>query len=241
MPVNATRMVPANEAVAFFSAKLAESPQDTFALNSRGWAHYLLGNPAKAIADFDEFLRLAPGNGIESPEVPVRWEGLVNRGLVLAEQGEFEKALKDLDEAVKQFPEAALGWVNRGYARELMGLYHAAVKDYAQACRVAPAFTLAMNNVAWVLATCPEPERREAESAKTKAKQACEATRNQEGMYLDTLAAAYATGWQFDDAIKSQEKALEDKSFVARYGADARKRLQLYRDKKPFRTEPVKG
>ena len=97
-----------------------------------------------------------------------------------------------------------------------MGLYHAAVADYAHVCRTSPGFTLAMNNVAWVLATCPDPQRREAESAIKMAKRACEATRNLEGMYLDTLAAAYATGWQFDDAIKYQEKVLEDKSFVAR-------------------------
>ena len=122
-----------------------------------------------------------------------------------------------------------------------MGLYHAAVQDYAQACQVAPNFALAMNNLAWVLATCPEPERREAESAIKQGRRACEATQNREGMYLDTLAAAYATGWQFDDAVKVQEMALEDKSFVARYGADATKRLQMYRDKRPFRTEPAKG
>ena len=59
-------------------------------------------------------------------------------------------------------------------------------------------------------------------------------------MYLDTLAAAYAEAGKFDEAVKAQEKALEDKSYVRRYGEGGLKRLQLYKDKKPFRMEPVK-
>jgi hypothetical protein len=62
--------------------------------------------------------------------------------------------------------------------------------------------------------------------------------------YLDTLAAAFAEAGRFADAVKTQEKAqekaLEDKSYVIRFGHDGHKRLQLYKDNKPFRTEPVK-
>ena len=94
LSVNRADLVPVDEAVAFFSAELAESSQDTFALNSRGWAYYLLGEPAKAITDFDEFLKLTPSDTANGPEAPARWEGLVNRGLVLAEQGQFEAALR---------------------------------------------------------------------------------------------------------------------------------------------------
>ena len=62
-------LVPASEAAAFFSDKLVGEPQDTFALNSRGWAYYLLGNLAKAVADFDEFLPPIPARSTtDSPE-----------------------------------------------------------------------------------------------------------------------------------------------------------------------------
>lgn len=50
---------------------------------------------------------------------------------------------------------------------------------------------------------------------------------------LDTLAAAYAEFGQFDRAIEYQNKAISlvDKDDVASY----RKRLGLYRSKKPYR------
>ena len=53
-------------------------------------------------------------------------------------------------------------------------------------------------------------------------------------MFLDTLAAAYAENGKFADAVKAQEKALEDKSYVIRFGEDGQKRLRLYQAKKPF-------
>lgn len=68
----------------------------------------------------------------------------------------------------------------------------------------------------------------------------CDMTKDREGMFLDTLAAAYAEAGKFEEAVKAQEKALTDKSFALRYGEDARKRLRLYENKKPYRSEPVK-
>ena len=40
--------------------------------------------------------------------------------------------------------------------------------------------------------------------------------------------------------MKAQERALGDRGFVRKYGTDAQKRLQLYKDKKPYRSEPRK-
>jgi tetratricopeptide (TPR) repeat protein len=48
------------EAVAELSAALEEKPDFTLALNARGFAYYLLHEPKKALADFDEAIRLNP-------------------------------------------------------------------------------------------------------------------------------------------------------------------------------------
>ena len=51
---------------------------------------------------------------------------------------------------------------------------------------------------------------------------------------LDTLAAAYAESGDFDSAAKWQAKAIELES-DEKEKADFQARLQLYKDKKPFR------
>jgi tetratricopeptide (TPR) repeat protein len=233
-------LVPLADAVAHFTAALKADAKDTFALVSRGWANHLLGEPGKAVEDFTAFLGLTPAAGPPVPPGgPQRWEGLVNRGLVFAGRGEFGKAAADLDEAVRDCPGIAVGWVNRGYAFELAGKYAEALADYEQAER-AGAAPLARNNRAWVLATCPAAKVRDGAKAVELARAACEATRDREGMYLDTLAAAHAEAGGFADAVRAQEKALADKGYTARYGEDGRARLALYKDKKPFRTAPVK-
>src|SRR5271165_7186322 len=48
------------EAVEELSAALKEKPDFTLALNARGFAYYLLRDPKKALADFDEAIRLNP-------------------------------------------------------------------------------------------------------------------------------------------------------------------------------------
>ena len=226
------------DAVEYFTKLLKANEKDQFALVSRGWAYYLLGKPDKAIADFDSFLKRARAGTDGGLTEPGRWEGLVNRGLVFAEQGEFKKALADLDEAVKIAPGRSVAQTNRGYTYELMGDYEKAIADYR-----ATGHFLGMNNLAWLRATCSDAKFRDATEAVELAQRACGTTRNREGMFLDTLAAAYAEAGKFAEAVKTQEKALEDKSFVILYGEEAQKRLQLYKDKKPFRAggEEVSG
>jgi hypothetical protein len=58
-----------------------------------------------------------------------------------------------------------------------------------------------------------------------------------DGRFLDTLAAAYAEAGEFDKAVETQQKALDDPELIKDDGDGARKRLALYREKKPFRDE----
>jgi len=67
------------------------------------------------------------------------------------------------------------------------------------------------------------------------ATKACELTAWKVGDHLDTLVAAYAEAGQFSDAVRWEEKALEDPAFAKSDGTDARARLELYRAGKPFR------
>jgi hypothetical protein len=52
---------------------------------------------------------------------------------------------------------------------------------------------------------------------------------------MDTLAAAYAEAGQFDEAMHYQTKSLEDTAIPRPARDDFCKRLELYKQKKPFR------
>lgn len=234
MWVEKDRLVPLADAVAFFTQALKADDKDAHAYNFRGWAKYLLGKPEAAVKDFDAFLELVPA---EDPAVRV--VGLSNRGLVLAELGRFDAAFVDLDKAVelRHLP----GHLNRGWAYELKGEYKKAEADYAALLKLQPADVMASNNMAWLKATCPDAAVRDGKEAVKFARAACEQTGNREGMFLDTLAAAHAEAGDFAAAVKVQELALEDKGYAKKYGDEAQKRLALYKDKRPFRTTPLKA
>ena len=223
------------DAVDFYTKAIKEDEKDAYAFNFRGWTKYLLGKPEEAVKDFDEFLKLVLS--VPGP-YPHNVIGFSNRGLVLAEAGKFDAALKDLDEAVKLGHLPAV--LNRGWAHELKGDYEKAAADYATLIAADPTNPLGLNNAAWLRATCPDAKFRDGKEAITLAKRACERSANREGAHLDTLAAAHAEAGDFAAAVKTQELALEDVGYARKYGDDAQKRLQLYKDKKPYRSEPLR-
>jgi hypothetical protein len=52
---------------------------------------------------------------------------------------------------------------------------------------------------------------------------------------LDTLAAACAEAGQFDEAVRYQTMALDDRTSRGPTGDEFRQRLELYKQKRPFR------
>jgi hypothetical protein len=91
----------------------------------------------------------------------------------------------------------------------------------------------ALNGLAWLLATSPDPNRRDGANAVTFAEKAVAATQRTNLSYLDTLAAAYAETGQFARAISIQHEAIaltqgvDDKNALAL-------RLKLYQNKVPY-------
>ncbi len=89
----------------------------------------------------------------------------------------------------------------------------------------------AQMELAWLYATSIDSEYQDSKKAVTLALQAL-SQKQDEWVYHDTLAAAYARDGQFNKAVEEQKKAIslyEDKKDV-----DINKRLQLYMNQQPF-------
>jgi tetratricopeptide (TPR) repeat protein len=125
------------------------------------------------------------------------------------------------------------------YAHE--GDYTKALAEYAEATRLNPDHVLSCNNLAWLLATCPDANVRNGEKAIKYAKKACELSEWKVPPYLDTLAAAYAEAGDFDNAVKWQNRFLESDYLKSNLSKDtldkARQRLSIYEQKKPNHEE----
>jgi Flp pilus assembly protein TadD len=67
----------------------------------------------------------------------------------------------------------------------------------------------ALNDLAWLLATCPDGNLRNAHEALRLAKRATDLTDRTDAGILETLAAAYAEGGRFSEASRTVEEAIQ--------------------------------
>lgn len=95
---------------------------------NRAVAHGMKGEIARAIADYDEAIRL---NAADS-------SAFINRGIAFHNQGDHRKALADLDEAIRLDPAQEVAWAARGDVRAALEDNERATADYAEAIRLNP-------------------------------------------------------------------------------------------------------
>src|SRR5262249_45345271 len=120
------------------------------------------------------------------------------------------------------------------------GEFAQATAHYRLAVKAEPELVLALNNLAWLLATHPDTQIRNGSEAVQMGERAVSITKAREPMFLGTLAAAYAEAGRFDDAIKTGEKARDlAKSRGMKELADRNEQLlREYKSGKPHR-EPL--
>jgi tetratricopeptide (TPR) repeat protein len=136
---------------------------------------------------------------------PGRRRARVNLGIALVHSTRYAEALPVLEESLRAEPdspqiESALGMSCRGLGREADALVH-----YRRAYTLEP--TLASRtDLAWLLATSPDPAVRDPEAAIRLAELAPGEGEAPIGM-LDALAAAYAASGRFAEAVAAAERA----------------------------------
>jgi hypothetical protein len=93
-----------------------------------------------------------------------------------------------------------------------------------------------LNNIAWLLATCPDAAFRNGPEAVRVATRACELTGYAKPLLIGTLAAAQAEARDFQAAISTAERAaaLATALHLEEVAAKNRELIQLYRQGQPF-------
>jgi tetratricopeptide (TPR) repeat protein len=180
-----------------------------------------------AIHNFDEAIR------IDAKFAPA----YENRGIAHKAKGDSARAIADFDQAIKLDPQYARPYYNRGTVYASKGDHHRAVADFQESIRLDPDDPSAYNSAAWILATCAADNCRDGKKAVELATKACSLTGWTQPDLLDTLGVAYAEAGDFENAIKFENRALQYPQWTEREGDGARKRLELYKEKKPYREQ----
>jgi protein O-mannosyl-transferase len=131
-----------------------------------------------------------------------------NLGAVLASRGELDAATAQFRRAVQIAPTFASAHGNLGMALSQQGKIDEAMAHWRERVRLQPSDPCALSQLAWAMATRPEPSVRNGKEAVELAQWAVELSHGREAVPLNTLAAAYAQAARFADAMKTAQKAL---------------------------------
>lgn len=175
-----------------------------------------------------------PHDGTEGSG-PTRAEVLLHRGDAHWYRKEYDLAAADYEEVLRLDPLNAGAYYRAGGLYLRSGDYPRAQASLSAAARLAPESWAVRNRVAWMLATCPDPAFRDGAEAVVSADRARELTNSEDAGVIDTLAAACAEVGDFGGAVYWQEKAVGLLSPEHPHMKTYQARLDLYRDRTPYR------
>ena len=211
--------------------------QRAVSVASDNWlAHNNLSN---ALLEQHRSLEAAESHAREAVRIRPNYpEARVNLGLALFWQGKTSEAILHLEKALELRPNRPDTHEYLGYALMVAGRGDEAIQHFYEALRLSPAFVPALKGLAWIRATHPTANWRNADEAVRLAERAAQLTSYKDAQALDILAAAFAEAGRFDEAVRIGEQA-RNLALAANQTELARKivdHLDLYRLGLPCRT-----
>jgi protein O-mannosyl-transferase len=220
------------------SDEAIEQFQKTIAIQPRhADAHYNLGVLLGAQGRFAEAIEHIQKAIEINPAASDAEFGLAR---VYAAQGRLTEAIEHCDKALRIRPDDIEGHYRFALLLQSNGKYEGAIAHYQAVLELEPRHLPACNNLAWLLATCPDASARNGSRAVGLAQQAEQLSGGRQPQILDTLAAAYAEAGRFPEAVETAKRAV-DLAATGNYGALAdaiRSHLRLYEAGSAFRETP---
>lgn len=188
----------ADQAIGQYQTALRLQPDYAVGHNNLGIALGRKGRTDDAIAEFQRAVELDPKYAAARN----------NLGNSLLEKGRADEAIIQYQQALQLKPGDGFAHVNLGIAFQKTGRAGEAISQYEKALELLPGQQEAETDLAWLLATCKEDALRNGRKAVDLARQADAQSGGENPTVLHTLAAALAETGQFDDAIKTVQRAI---------------------------------
>jgi tetratricopeptide (TPR) repeat protein len=187
--------------------------------------------PAEATGHITDALRL----GISRREVyAILGLPLPKQGMPPAESGQLpgESALNPTNAEVLSCVAMAL---------DRLGRVRDAVAEYQEALRYNPHALSALNNLAWILASDPNPDVRDGKESVRLAEAACRRDGYKDATLVSTLGVAYAEEGRFAEAAEmaNRAEAMARAAGNIELAGKNRQRAGLFRAGQPYREPPV--
>jgi tetratricopeptide (TPR) repeat protein len=239
------------KALADYTRLLEVEPRNCSARHNRGLCYEQLRQPEMALMDYTriiegdtDFSRIGDGK-----KKQLALDHHYRGGVYHFSKRDYAKAVTDYTEALRLDPDIARPEaggrivLRRGQAYQALKQYGKAQEDYIRYQKIDPGYGELWLCWAWQLATASDADYRDGAKAVEFARKG--------DHNLEVLAAAYAEAGDFEWAIQTQERVLEDLSArikpsgtpLSTYGftSDSKQameaRLKLYQAGRPFRSE----
>jgi len=217
------------EAERHFRAELALRPRSAEVRCNVGFSLVKMGRLDQGILEYEEALRIDPGHFHANKKI----------GIALGSKGKLVEAVVHLQRALTVRPDdvETRRWL--AVTLTLQGKVEEAIVEYRTVLAAHPEALEAMNGIAWIRATHPDPVHRDGVEALALAERACALSPQPNDVLHDTLAAALAEVGRFGEAIRACEQAirLAEEAGESQNAERFRAQLDLYRAGKPFRLD----
>ena len=217
-----------DEAIACYQKAVQIKPGYADAQSNLERALLRQGRVDEAITHFQEVLRIRPDFA----------EAHYSLGNALLKKGSLDEAISQFQTAVQIKPGSAASHFKLGYALMQKGDAAQAIAQMEQGLKIKPVDATAQNNLAWLLATCPQASLRNGPRAVELARQVNSQTGGENADVLSTFAAALSEAGRFPEAVETAQHALQlaEAQSNSKLAQALQSRIKLYQEGSPFHT-----